>query len=94
MDIRNYCHFVPNMIFLFSVDNWAMIYAQRLAIAEKVPLIVCFCLVPKFLEATLRQYSFMLKGSQFFSLSRTICFLRDRKYMTCVYCCFRFGGGS
>ncbi|CAG7721498.1 unnamed protein product [Allacma fusca] len=43
-------------------DNWAMIYAQRLAIAEKVPLIVCFCLVPKFLEATLRQYGFMLRG--------------------------------
>jgi len=31
---------------------------------EKVPFIVCFCLVPKFLEATLRMYSFMLRGLQ------------------------------
>ncbi|ODN02944.1 Deoxyribodipyrimidine photo-lyase [Orchesella cincta] len=43
-------------------DNWALIYAQRLALKEKVPLFVCFCLVPKFLQATLRQYAFMLKG--------------------------------
>jgi len=43
-------------------DNWALIYAQRLALKEKVPLLVCFCLVPKFLQATLRQYAFMLKG--------------------------------
>jgi hypothetical protein len=28
----------------------------------EVPLYVCFCLVPKFLEATIRHYKFMLEG--------------------------------
>ncbi|XP_013418542.1 deoxyribodipyrimidine photo-lyase-like [Lingula anatina] len=45
-------------------DNWAMLYAQRLALKMEVPLHVVFCLVPKFLEATIRQYGFMLKGLQ------------------------------
>ncbi|XP_073704846.1 CPD photolyase isoform X2 [Garra rufa] len=43
-------------------DNWALIYAQQLALAEKLPLHVCFCLVPRYLDATYRQYAFMLKG--------------------------------
>lgn len=43
-------------------DNWALLYAQELAIENKSPLIVIFCLVPEFLDATLRQYSFMLGG--------------------------------
>ncbi|KAM4771870.1 deoxyribodipyrimidine photo-lyase-like isoform 2-T2 [Rhinophrynus dorsalis] len=43
-------------------DNWAFLYAQRLALKQKLPLHVTFCLVPKFLEATIRHYSFMLKG--------------------------------
>jgi deoxyribodipyrimidine photo-lyase len=43
-------------------DNWAMIYAQKLAIEMKKPLVVIFNLVPNFLEATIRQYGFMLKG--------------------------------
>lgn len=43
-------------------DNWALIFAQELAIEYKEPLIVVFCLVPQFSEATIRQYSFMLKG--------------------------------
>ena len=41
-----------------------MLYAQKLALKLKVPLHVCFCLVPKFLEATQRHYGFMLKGLQ------------------------------
>lgn len=45
-------------------DNWAMIYAQKLAIEKKKPLAVVFNLVPDFLEATIRQYGFMLKGLQ------------------------------
>lgn len=45
-------------------DNWALLYAQELAIASKEPLIVVFCLVPAFLGATLRQYNFMLTGLQ------------------------------
>ncbi|KAM8953084.1 deoxyribodipyrimidine photo-lyase-like [Pelodytes ibericus] len=45
-------------------DNWAFLYAQRLALKQKLPLHVTFCLVPKFLDATIRHYSFMLKGLQ------------------------------
>ncbi|PVD18297.1 hypothetical protein C0Q70_20846 [Pomacea canaliculata] len=43
-------------------DNWAFLYAQRLALKLKLPLYVCFCLVPNFREATIRQFGFMLKG--------------------------------
>jgi deoxyribodipyrimidine photo-lyase len=43
-------------------DNWALIYAQQLAHKAKKPLIVVFCLAPKFLGATIRQYGFMLRG--------------------------------
>ncbi len=43
-------------------DNWALIFAQELAIREKLPLIVVFCLVPQFLNATMRHYAFMLSG--------------------------------
>lgn len=43
-------------------DNWALLYAQEKALDLKVPLLVCFCLVPTFLEAPLRAYDFMLRG--------------------------------
>jgi deoxyribodipyrimidine photo-lyase len=43
-------------------DNWALLFAQNLALEIKEPLIVVFCLLPGFLSATLRQYGFMLKG--------------------------------
>jgi deoxyribodipyrimidine photo-lyase len=43
-------------------DNWALLFAQELALEQKGDLIVLFSLVPEFLEATLRQYDFMLKG--------------------------------
>jgi deoxyribodipyrimidine photo-lyase len=43
-------------------DNWAMIYSQNLAFYRKKPLIVVFNLVPDFLDATIRQYGFMLRG--------------------------------
>ncbi len=45
-------------------DNWALLHAQGLAIKYKLPLHVIFCLVPKFLQATERQYGFLLKGLQ------------------------------
>jgi len=45
-------------------DNWALLFAQALAMKEKSSLAVVFCLVPKFLGATTRQYSFMIKGLQ------------------------------
>jgi len=43
-------------------DNWALLFAQELAIQKKEPLAVVFCLVASFLNATMRQYVFMTKG--------------------------------
>ena len=43
-------------------DNWALLFAQNLALEQKAPLGVIFCLVPDFLQATIRQYDFMLRG--------------------------------
>jgi deoxyribodipyrimidine photo-lyase len=43
-------------------DNWALLYAQDLALAGRRPLAVAFCLVPEFLGAARRQYAFMLAG--------------------------------
>jgi deoxyribodipyrimidine photo-lyase len=45
-------------------DNWALLFAQELALKQKTPLVVVFCLVPEFLGAGRRQYAFMLKGLQ------------------------------
>lgn len=45
-------------------DNWALIFSQKLALEKHKPLAVVFNLVPDFLEATIRQYGFMLKGLQ------------------------------
>ncbi len=45
-------------------DNWALLFAQKLAFEKKKSLVVVFNLVPDFLEATIRQYGFMLKGLQ------------------------------
>ena len=54
-------HMLSPLCFSIS-DNWAFLYAQKLALKMEVPLYVCFCLVPKFLEATIRHYKFMLEG--------------------------------
>jgi deoxyribodipyrimidine photo-lyase len=43
-------------------DNWALLFAQELALERKEPLGVLFCLAPHFLNATARQYDFMLRG--------------------------------
>ncbi|MDR4506758.1 MAG: deoxyribodipyrimidine photo-lyase [Candidatus Brocadiaceae bacterium] len=43
-------------------DNWALCFAQGLALQNDVPLAVVFCLVPQFLGATIRQYHFMMEG--------------------------------
>ncbi len=45
-------------------DNWALLYAQELALREKVSLGVIFCVARKFLNATMRHYDFMLRGLQ------------------------------
>lgn len=43
-------------------DNWALQLAIEKGKELKQPVVVAFCLVPNFLDATIRQYGFMLKG--------------------------------
>lgn len=43
-------------------DNWALIFSQELAFRYHQPLIIIFTLVDNFLNASLRQFSFMLKS--------------------------------
>lgn len=45
-------------------DNWSLLFAQKLALENDLPLHICFCLLPKFLDATIRHYKFLLKGLQ------------------------------
>ena len=43
-------------------DNWALIFAQELALKRGLPLGVIFSLADEFLGAAMRQYGFMLRG--------------------------------
>ncbi|KAF5399253.1 hypothetical protein PHET_07266 [Paragonimus heterotremus] len=43
-------------------DNWAFLYAQRLALKFGVPLHTCFCLSSRYQADTLRHFTFMLEG--------------------------------
>lgn len=43
-------------------DNWALLFALELAKQKNTSVSVIFSLLPKFLEATERQFDFMLKG--------------------------------
>lgn len=43
-------------------DNWALLFAQKLAMKNEIPLHICFCLKEKFLDATIRHYKFLMKG--------------------------------
>ncbi len=43
-------------------DNWSLLYAQEFAQKHNQPLIIVFNLFPEFLDATIRQFDFMLKG--------------------------------
>lgn len=45
-------------------DNWAFLFAQKLALKNEIPLHVCYCLLPKFLDANMRHYKFLVKGLQ------------------------------
>jgi deoxyribodipyrimidine photo-lyase len=45
-------------------DNWALLYAQELALETQAPLCVVFCLVPEFLHAQARHFDFLLRGMQ------------------------------
>ncbi len=60
-------------------DNWALLYAQRLALVRKEFLLVVFCLAPSFLNATMRQYAFMLAG-----LREVEAALRDKTIPFCL----------
>jgi len=43
-------------------DNWALLYAQKMALELNVPLHVVCCVPPAFGEMTMRHYTFMLEG--------------------------------
>lgn len=43
-------------------DNWSVEFARQLATEKSTGFGIVFTLVPEFLEATIRQYGFMLKG--------------------------------
>lgn len=43
-------------------DNWAQLFAQEKALQRNSRLIVLFCMVPSFLNASGHHYDFMLKG--------------------------------
>ncbi|CAH0387453.1 unnamed protein product [Bemisia tabaci] len=43
-------------------DNWAFLFAQKLALKNDVPLHFAFCRLPKFLDATLRHFKFIFEG--------------------------------
>ena len=45
-------------------DNWALIAAQKVAIDNKVPLIVCFQYLGDFPSSNIRQYGFLMRGLQ------------------------------
>lgn len=44
-------------------DNWAFLFAQKLALKNRTPLHVCFCLIAKYLDASVRQFHFLIKGN-------------------------------
>lgn len=48
-------------------DNWAFLFAQKLALKNEVPLHVCFCIIAKYLDASVRQFHFLLKGKKVLS---------------------------
>jgi len=43
-------------------DNWALIFAQELALDHDAPLVILFCLAPEFLGASRAHYEFMIGG--------------------------------
>lgn len=43
-------------------DNWAFLFAQKLALKNNIPLHVCFVILPKFLDANMRHYKFLARS--------------------------------
>ena len=45
-------------------DSWPLLWAREVAEARGLSLLVVFCMVPKFLDATERQFGYMIRGMQ------------------------------
>lgn len=43
-------------------DNWALLFAQRLALKFELPLLITFCITPQDANITKRHYEFLLCG--------------------------------
>ncbi|AUA60323.1 DNA photolyase [Operophtera brumata nucleopolyhedrovirus] len=43
-------------------DNWAMLFAQDVALSLQLPLHVCYCLTQNFLDVSMRQFHFLTEG--------------------------------
>ena len=55
-------YFVCVLFSTFFADNWAMLFAQKLALENELPLHVCYCVPHKYLDASIRYYNFLLDG--------------------------------
>lgn len=62
--VPDYCEGIVYWMFRDSrvQDNWAFLFAQNLALKNEVPLHVCFCLISEYLDTSVRQFHFLLKG--------------------------------
>ncbi|XP_031847830.1 deoxyribodipyrimidine photo-lyase [Nomia melanderi] len=63
-DVRDGCKGILYWMFrdVRVQDNWALLFAQRTALKNKLPLHICFCIMPNFLGASMRHYKFLLQG--------------------------------
>jgi len=57
------CNFV-SFYNIFFPDNWALLYAQKLAIKNKVSLHITFCRLKQFLNCSLRHYKHIFQGKK------------------------------
>jgi deoxyribodipyrimidine photo-lyase len=65
--INNYKNDIGPIVYWMSRDqrtddNWALLFAQEMAIKKKQPLIVIFCLVQNYCNANQKIYNFMIDG--------------------------------
>ncbi|XP_043787122.1 deoxyribodipyrimidine photo-lyase-like isoform X1 [Apis laboriosa] len=63
-DIKENCNGILYWMFrdIRIQDNWALLFAQKTALKNNVPLHICFCIMSNFLNASIRYYKFLLKG--------------------------------
>ncbi|XP_033299257.1 deoxyribodipyrimidine photo-lyase-like [Bombus bifarius] len=63
-DVKENCKGILYWMFrdIRTQDNWALLFAQKIAVKRNVPLHICFCIMPSFLNASMRYYKFLLKG--------------------------------